>query len=275
MPMLDALPSRSDLMENKVIALQGSRPMARSVVSLLLIALLALSACSSSASRPTFDASGSGLTADQITIRQAANDRTPPETRSSGVNWMQKNVIILLAGVGCVMGAAIGGSAGDCVTGAAIGGLTGAVASITVFAERDSYADDASYVRDVSDKIEKLQAENAQVADAADRLATQYAARIEELNRLYTAGTIDAAAYREEYLVMRADEEALRFLVQSNDDITRQIDKALTGVTVPTADQARLQEQEAGFLAEASRIEYALERLAQSLAQVPRPVASE
>lgn len=248
--------------------------MARSAFSLLLVLLVALTGCSS-AGRPTFDAGGSSLSADQITIREAANDRTPPETRGGGVDWMQKNAVILLAAVGCAMGAAIGGSAGDCVTGAAIGGLTGAVASITVFAERDSYADDASYVRDVSDKLETLQSQNSRVAEAADRLATQHAGRVEELNRLYTAGSIDAATYRREYLTMRTDEEALHFLVQSNRDIALQIDRALTGVSVPTSDQARLQEQEAAFLAESSRIEYALERLSQSLAQVPRPIASE
>ena len=251
--------------------LAAPRP-GRRLLATLLAATLALGACAQGAGRsPTIDANAPGLGPDQRTVRQAAARITPDDQAGGGnVDWFSENAVLILAGVGCVLGASIGGSAGDCLTGAAIGGLGGALARITILDERDSYSDDEEFVAAVSDELERVLAENDRLVPAAERLADQHGLRLTEIGEAYRAGRITRDAARAEIDAYLVDEQALRLIVQSNGRLLEDIDKALTGVNVATVQQQRLQNQEAEFLADAGRIEYAQQRLAEALAALPR-----
>lgn len=243
----------------------------RRLLAALMAASLALGACAQGASRgPTIDANAPGLGPDQRTVRQVAAKITPEDNSGGNVDWFSDNAVLILAGVGCVLGASIGGSAGDCLTGAAIGGLGGAIARITILDDRDNYSDDEEFVAAVSDELDRVLAENDTLVPAAERLADQHSLRLAEIGEAYRAGRIGRDAARAEVQEYLVDEQALRLIVQSNDRLLDDIDKALTGVNVATVQQQRLQDQEAEFLGDAGRIEYAQQRLADALAAMPR-----
>jgi len=241
-----------------------------------LAAVLALGGCAQSQKpQATISTSDPGLSPDQVTVREIANSVSPQDPNSgSNLDWFSDNAIILLAATGCVAGAAIGGSVGDCLAGAAIGGLAGGVARITIFDDRDNYSDDEVFIEEVSVELDRVLAENERLVPAAERLADQHAVRIAELNEFYRTGQVSEAAYREELQAYIVDEQALRYIVLANNELLTDIDKALTGVNVPTVQQQRLQDQEGRFLADSGRIEYAQQRLTEALASVPPEVSN-
>ncbi len=243
----------------------------RRMLSLLLCAALALGACAKASSGPVIDANAPGLSPDQRTVREVAAKVTPDSGSggSGNVDWFSNNAVVILASVGCVLGATIGGSARGCLTGAAIGGLGGALARITVLNDRDSYSDDKEFVAAVSSELERVLVENDRLVPAAERLADQHSLRLEEIREAYAAGRMTRAAARQEVQVYLVDEQALGLIVQSNNQLLEDIDKALTGVNVATVQQQRLQDQEAEFLGDAGRLDYAKQRLTEALAKLP------
>ncbi len=248
-----------------------ARPLRRAA-TLLLAATMALAGCASQRTAgPSFDASAPGLTADQRTVREVAQKVTPPEEQG-GNNWFGDNAIVLLAAAGCVAGAVVGGSARGCLTGAVIGGLAGAVARITVFDKRDSYANDKDFVNAVSDEMDRVLAENEQLVPAAERLADAHELTLSQLKEAYGRGSIGKAEYRKQVEPLLVDEQALAYIAESNKQLASDLDKALTGVNVATSQQQRLEDQEGDFLADSGRIQYAQERLSGALAQVPKEV---
>lgn len=248
----------------------AARPGAgRRLLAVLLAASLALGACAQASRGPVIDANAPGLGPDQRTVRQVAAKITPEDSSGGNVDWFSDNAVLILAGVGCVLGASIGGSARDCLTGAAIGGLGGALARITVLDDRDSYADDEAFVAAVSDELDRVLAENDSLVPAAERLADQHSLRLAEIREAHAAGRMTQTAARSEVQEYLVDEQALRLIVQSNDKLLLDIDRALTGVNVPTIQQQRLQDQEGAFLADAGRIKYAQQRLTEALAGLP------
>lgn len=216
----------------------------------------------------TINAAAPGLTPDQRTVREAAKNVTPPET-SANYDWFGDNAIVILAAVGCAVGAAVGGSARSCLTGAGIGGLAGAVSRITIFSDRDNYSNDEDFVRDVSVELDRVLEENQLLVPASERLAEIHEAHIAELNRQYAAGTLSAAAFRAEIDPYLVDQQALQIIVDANNQLLTDIDRSLTGVNVPTTLQSRIQDQEGQFLGDSGRIQYALDRLSAALATVP------
>lgn len=260
-------------MTHPTTALAASPRPLRALGALLLGASLALTGCASGGrgSAPSFDANAAGLTADQRTVREVAQQASPP-VEQGGNNWFGDNAIIIMAAVGCVAGAAIGGSAGDCLTGAAIGGLAGAVGRITIFDDRDDYASDEEFVDAVAAEMDRVLAENERLVPAAERLAEAHELQLAQLKEAYERGTISKQEYRAEVEPLLVDEQALAFIVESNRQLQSDLDKALTGVTVQTSQQRRLEDQEGQFLADAGRVQYAQERISAALAQIPREV---
>lgn len=246
----------------------------RLLASLLLAASVALTGCASGGGRgsaPSFDANASGLSADQRTVREVAQNASPP-VEQGGNNWFGDNAIIILAAAGCVAGAAIGGSAGDCLTGAAIGGLAGAVGRITIFDDRDDYSSDADFVEAVATEMDRVLDENDRLVPAAERLAEAHELTLAQLKEGYQRGTVSKQQFREEIEPLLVDEQALTYIVESNRQLQSDLDKALTGVNVPTSQQRRLENQEGEFLEDSGRVQYAQERISAALAEVPREV---
>ena len=248
------------------------RPLRRAA-TLLLAASLALAGCASSrqASAPSFDADAAGLTDDQRTVREVAQEASPP-VEQGGNDWFGDNAIIIMAATGCVLGAVVGGSARDCLVGAAIGGLAGAVARITIFDDRDDYASDEDFVEAVSVEMDRVLLENERLVPAAERLADSHELTLAQLKEAYERGTLSKAEYRQQVEPLLVDEQALAYIVQSNRQLMSDLDKALTGINVATSQQKRLEDQEAQFLADSGRVEYAQERISAALAQIPPEV---
>ncbi len=248
------------------------RPLRR-LGTLLLAASLALGGCASGrqSSAPSFDANAAGLSADQRTVREVAQQASPPEEQG-GNNWFGDNAIIILAAAGCVAGAAIGGSAGDCLTGAAIGALAGAVGRITIFDDRDDYSSDEDFVEAVSVEMDRVLLENERLVPAAERMAEAHELTLAQLKEAYGRGTLSKAEYRAEVEPLLVDEQDLAYIVEPNRQLMSDLDKALTGVSVATSQQKRLEDQEGQFLADSGRVEYAQERISAALAQVPKEV---
>ncbi len=244
----------------------------RRAATLLLAACLALTGCASSrGTAPSFDAGAPNLSPDQRTVREAAQSVTPPEDQG-GNDWFGDNAIVILAAAGCVAGAVVGGSARGCLTGAVIGGLAGAVARITIFDKRDDYASDEEFVQAVSEEMDRVLAENERLVPAAERMADAHELTLAQLKEAYDRGTVSKDEYRRQVEPLLVDEKALAYIVESNKQLASDLDKALTGVTVATSTQKRLEDQEGDFLADSGRIEYAQERLSGALAQVPKEV---
>lgn len=246
------------------------------VLLLALAATLAVGGCSQHSKpspTPTLTTAGPGLTPDQVTVREAANKVTPVDPQTgSDFDWFTDNPEILLAGLGCVVGVAVGGSVGDCLAGAAVGGLTGAVARVTIFDKRSDYSSDEDFVEAVSTELDRVLEENKKLVPAAERVAENHETFINEMNQQFAAGTLTAADYKkaiEPYLV---DEKALQMLADSNNQLSTDIDRSLTGANIPTDLQTRIEDQEGQFLADSGRIQYALERLQAALATVPKQV---
>jgi len=247
---------------------------------LVLAGALAVTGCAqgsksgskSSGASSTINATAPGLTPDQRIVREAAQNVTPPEPQGGSFDWFTDNPEIILAGLGCVVGAAIGGSVGDCLAGAAVGGLTGAVARVTILDDRENYSSDEAFIEEVSVQLDRVLEENQILVPASERLADAHEAHIAELNKQFTAGTLTAAAYRKQIDDYLVDEQALSMVVESNNQLLTDIDRALTGAKVTTTLQTRIQDQESQFLADSGRIQYALERLQGALATVPRKV---
>lgn len=251
--------------------MERARP-GRSVMAAALAALLAVSACASGrGSAPSFDSGASGLTADQRTVREVAQGMSPPQEQG-GSNWFGDNAIIILAAAGCVAGAAVGGSAGDCLTGAAIGGLAGAVARITVLDDRDDYANDSDFVNAVADEMDRVLQENERLVPAAERLAEAHEATLAQWAEDYRRGAFTKSEYRKKLEPLLVDEQAMIYIVESNRQLMSDLDKSLTGVSVASSQQKRLEDQEGVFLADAGRLQYAQERLSTALGRVPKEV---
>lgn len=252
-----------------------TRQAARAFV-LVLAGALAVGGCaqhsSSSSSKPTINATGPNLTPDQRIVREAANNVTPVEASGGSFDWFTDNPEILLAGLGCVVGAAVGGSVGDCLAGAAVGGLTGAVARVTIFDDREKYSSDEDFIEAVSKELDRVLEENKMLVPSSERLAEAHEAKIAELNQQFAAGKLTAADFKKAIDPMLVDEQALQMVAESNNQLSSDIDKSLTGAKVTTGLQTRIQEQEGQFLADSGRIQYALERLQAALATVPKQV---
>jgi hypothetical protein len=253
------------------------RGQALRATALLLAAVLALGACAQSSSSPKspaagINASAPGLTPDQRIVREAAQNITPVEEDGDDFDWFTDNPEILLAGLGCVVGVAVGGSVGDCLAGAAVGGLTGAVARVTIFNDREKYSSDEAFVEEVSKELDRVLEENMILVPAAERLADSHETQIAELNKQYAAGTLTAAAYKQQIENLLVDEKALDLLAEANNQLSTDIDRSLTGANISSDLQTRIQDQEGQFLADSGRIQYALERLSAALATVPKAV---
>jgi len=245
--------------------------------ALLLAAALALGACAQSSSSPkhpaaSINATAPGLSPDQRIVREAAQNITPVEEDGDDFDWFTDNPEILLAGLGCVVGVAVGGSVGDCLAGAAVGGLAGAVSRVTIFNDRENYASDEAFVEAVSKELDRVLEENQILVPASERLAESHEAQIAELNKQFTAGTLTAAAYRQQIEPYLVDEKALELIAEGNNQLSTDIDRSLTGAKLPSDLQTRIQDQEGQFLADSGRIQYSLERLSAALATVPRAV---
>ena len=252
------------------------RMQARRAFVLLLAGALAVGGCANQSTpspKPSMQATAPGLTPDQRIVREAAENVTAVEPQGGGdFDWFTDNPEILLAGLGCVVGVAVGGWVGDCLAGAAVGGLTGAVARVTIFDDRENYSSDEAFVEAVSKELDRVLEENQILVPASERLADAHEVKIAELNQQFTAGTLSAADFKkavEPYLV---DEKALQLVAESNNQLSTDIDRSLTGANIPSDLQTRIQDQEGQFLADSGRIQYALERLSAALATVPRQV---
>jgi len=241
---------------------------------LVLFGALAVGGCAQSAkpSKPAINATAANLTPDQRIVREAAQTVTPPEPQGSSFDWFTDNPEIILAGLGCVVGAAIGGSVGDCLAGAAVGGLTGAVARVTILDDRENYSNDEDFVEAVSVQLDHVLEENQILVPATERLASAHETHIAELNKQFAAGTLTASEFRKQIDDYLVDEQALKLVVESNNQLLTDIDRALTGTKVTTTLQTRISDQEGQFLADSGRIQYSLERLQSALASVPRQV---
>ena len=243
---------------------------------LVLASALAVSGCASkqsaSSTKPTFNTTAPDITPDQRTVRQAAQNVTPVEPESNNFDWFTDNPEILLAGLGCVVGAVAGGSVGDCLAGAAVGGLTGAVARVTIFDDRENYSSDEDFVEAVSKELDRVLEENKTLVPASERLAEYHEADIAGLNEQFAAGKLSAAEFKTRIAPYLVDEQALQLVAESNNQLSTDIDRSLTGTNLPSDLQTRIQEQEGQFLADSGRIQYALERLQAALATVPKPV---
>jgi hypothetical protein len=253
-------------------------PLAARALVLVVAGALAVGGCaqkhasSGSSSKPTINASAPGLSPDEVTIRQAAQKLTPVEPEGESFDWFTDNPEILLAGLGCVVGVAVGGSVGDCLAGAAVGGLTGAVARVTIFDDRENYSSDEDFVEAVSKELDRVLEENKTLVPASERVAEYEEADIAGLNEQFAAGTLSATEFKKRIDSYIVDEQALQMIAESNNQLSTDIDRSLTGTNLPSDLQARIQEQEGQFLADSGRIQYALERLSAALATVPRQV---
>jgi outer membrane lipoprotein SlyB len=253
------------------------RGQALRATALLLAATLAVGGCSQSSSgskspASTINATAPGLSPDQRIVREAAQNITPVEEDGDDFDWFTDNPEILLAGLGCVVGVAVGGSVGDCLAGAAVGGLAGAVSRVTIFNDREKYSSDEEFVEEVSKELDRVLEENQMLVPASERLAESHEAQIAELNKQFTAGTLTAAAYRQQLESYQMDEKALELLAEANNQLSTDIDRSLTGAKLTSDLQTRIQDQEGQFLADSGRIQYALERVSAALATVPKAV---